>query len=90
VAAYELQVKAARSALELSTARYDQGVTSYLEVLVQQTQAFDAELAASLARREQLAAAIRLYAALGGGWGLEATVPPPAEPAAIPTPEGRP
>jgi len=81
VAAYELQVKAARSALELSTARYDQGVTSYLEVLVQQTQAFDAELAASLARRDQLASVIRLYSALGGGWGLEATVPPPSEPA---------
>src|SRR6185369_4870446 len=28
VAAYDQQVKAARSALELSTARYDQGVTS--------------------------------------------------------------
>jgi len=93
VAAYELQVKAARSALELSTARYDQGVTSYLEVLVQQTQAFDAELAASLARRDQLASIIRLYAALGGGWGLEATVPPP-EPAAtegsLPAPGGAP
>ena len=87
VAAYEQQVTAARSALTLSTARYDQGVTSYLEVLIQQTQAFDAELAASLARRDQLASVVRLYAALGGGWGLEATVPPEdAPPGASTTP----
>ncbi|HYV20938.1 MAG TPA: efflux transporter outer membrane subunit [Verrucomicrobiae bacterium] len=87
VAAYEQQVKAARSALTLSTARYDQGVTSYLEVLIQQTQAFDAELAASVSRRDQLASVIRLYTALGGGWGLEATVPPSeAAPAATAAP----
>lgn len=87
VAAYDQQVKAARSALELSTARYDQGVTSYLEVLIQQTQAFDAEIAASNARRTQLSSVIRLYAALGGGWGLKETAPPPeAAPAPATTP----
>ena len=83
VAALDRQVQAARSALQLSTARYDQGVTSYLEVLIQQTQAFDAELRASDARRTQLTSVIRLYSALGGGWGLEATAPP-ADPATAP------
>ena len=82
VAAFDRQVEAARSALKLSEARYDQGVTSYLEVLIQQTTAFSAELGASDARRQQLTAIIRLYSALGGGWGLEATVPPPADAAA--------
>lgn len=81
VAAFDRQVEAARAALKLSEARYDQGVTSYLEVLIQQTTAFSAEIGASDARRQQLSAIIRLYAALGGGWGLEATVPPGDAPA---------
>jgi multidrug efflux system outer membrane protein len=64
----ERQVVAARAALVLSEARYDQGVTSYLEVLIQQTTAFDAELGASQARRDQLASIVGLYSSLGGGW----------------------
>ena len=87
VAALDRQVQAARSALKLSEARYDQGVTSYLEVLIQQTTAFDAELRASDARRTQLTSVIRLYSALGGGWGLEASAtPPPSAPAPAPAP----
>ena len=73
------QVIAAREALELSEARYDQGVTSYLEVLIQQTTAFDAELGASQAHRDQLASIVGLYSALGGGWmnqPPETTQPP--------------
>ncbi len=67
-AVLDRQVIAARAALAMSQARYDQGVTSYLEVLIQQTTAFEAELGASLARQEALSSVVRLYSALGGGW----------------------
>jgi multidrug efflux system outer membrane protein len=73
------QVLAARDALVLSEARYDQGVTSYLEVLIQQTTAFDAELSASQAHRDQLTSIVGLYSSLGGGWMI-------AEPAATEPP----
>ncbi|HUD70697.1 MAG TPA: efflux transporter outer membrane subunit [Dongiaceae bacterium] len=75
-AVLERQVIAARAALTLSQARYDQGVTSYLEVLIQQTTAFDAELNASLAREDRLVSIVRLYSALGGGWIDPATGAP--------------
>jgi multidrug efflux system outer membrane protein len=71
--ARERQVAAARSATTLSRARYDGGVTSYLEVLEQDRTQFTAELAESSVRREQLVSYVELYKALGGGWN------PPAE-----------
>jgi len=69
-AARQRQVSAARSALELSRARYDGGVTSYLEVLDSERSLFQAELAASVVRRRQYTAFVQLYRALGGGWQL--------------------
>lgn len=66
--AREAQVAAARSGAELSRARYDGGVTSYLEVLESERSLFRTELLASSTRREQLVAIITLYKALGGGW----------------------
>jgi len=62
------QVTAARSAAMLSRARYDGGVTSYLEVLESERSLFRAELAESSVRREQLVGVVTLYKALGGGW----------------------
>ena len=62
------QVIAARSASTLSRARYDGGVTSYLEVLDLERSLFRAEIAASQVRRAQLVAVVDLYKALGGGW----------------------
>ncbi|HKQ97846.1 MAG TPA: efflux transporter outer membrane subunit, partial [Candidatus Polarisedimenticolia bacterium] len=82
----ERQVVAARAALTLSEARYDQGVTSYLEVLIQQTTAFEAELGASLARRDVLTSVVRLYSALGGGWGMDDSPAPAAAPPTAPAP----
>jgi len=52
----------------LSRARYDGGVTSYLEVLESERSLFRAELAESSVRREQLVGVVTLYKALGGGW----------------------
>jgi multidrug efflux system outer membrane protein len=70
--AREGQVKAARSAATLSRARYDGGVTSYLEVLESERSLFRAELAESSVRREQLVGVVSLYKALGGGWTQDA------------------
>jgi len=65
------QVAAARSAAMLSRARYDGGVTSYLEVLDTERSLFNAELTESQTLRLYLNAIIELYKALGGGWEPE-------------------
>ena len=62
------QVEAARKALMLTRAKYDAGYTSYLEVLIAESYAFDAEMLASYTRGQQLTATVSLYRALGGGW----------------------
>ena len=67
-AARTKQVAAAQSAAMLSQARYDGGVTSYLEVLDSDRSLFDAALAESATRRLQLVSIVELYKALGGGW----------------------
>jgi multidrug efflux system outer membrane protein len=59
---------AALQAQTLSRERYNMGVTSYLEFLEQQRQAFDAELLLEGLRASLLSAHVRLYKALGGGW----------------------
>jgi multidrug efflux system outer membrane protein len=63
----EYRLKAALNAQSLSGERYTQGVTSYLEYLESQRQAFDAELALTKARQQFLSAKMKLYKALGGG-----------------------
>lgn len=72
VEARKRHVSAAVNAEMLSTERYNKGVTSYLEVLESQRQAFDAELALAQTKQEFLSAYILLYKALGGGWLNEA------------------
>jgi multidrug efflux system outer membrane protein len=69
--ARETQVTAALSAATLSRARYDGGVTSYLEVLESERSLFRAELLASSTRREQVVSMVSLFKALGGGWATE-------------------
>ena len=63
--------RAALEAQTLSRERYNKGVTSYLEFLEQQRQAFDAELLLEGLRANLLSAYVRLYKALGGGWLTE-------------------
>ncbi|HSN51788.1 MAG TPA: efflux transporter outer membrane subunit [Woeseiaceae bacterium] len=65
------QVTAARSAATLSRARYDGGVSSYLEALDTERSLFSAELAESQTLRLYFNAIIELYKALGGGWNPE-------------------
>ncbi len=67
-AARLMQLTAARSAATLSRARYDGGVTSFLEVLDSERSLFNAEIAVSQVRRAQLVSVVDLYKALGGGW----------------------
>jgi multidrug efflux system outer membrane protein len=69
--ARQRQVTAARNAAVLSRARYDGGVTSYLEVLDIERSLFNAELAESQTLRLYFNAVIELYKALGGGWNPE-------------------
>jgi multidrug efflux system outer membrane protein len=67
----EALVVAARDTARLADIRYRGGVTSYLEVLDSERQAFDAELGLVRANRDELLAVVRLYRALGGGWQEE-------------------
>lgn len=68
IEARQNHVRAATNAQYLSSERYDKGITSYLEYLESQRQAFEAELALTAVRSELLASYIQLYKALGGGW----------------------
>jgi multidrug efflux system outer membrane protein len=62
------QVDAATKAYGLSKARYEYGYTSYLEVLIQENNLFDAELQVSVLYQQLLNAMVALYRSLGGGW----------------------
>ena len=64
----EERTQAHRLAAELANIRYEGGVTSYLEVLYNEQELFDAELALSQAQLNELLTVIQLYRALGGGW----------------------
>lgn len=73
------RVNAALHAQELSEARYSQGVTSYLEYLESQRQAFDAEMALMRTKADLLSSYAQLYKALGGGWLDESEQPTTTE-----------
>src|SRR5213593_4663340 len=72
-AAQGRQVVALRRALELAEMRYQNGISSYLDVLDAQRSLFTAELALSAAERDQLVAAVQLYKAVGASWPIAAT-----------------
>jgi multidrug efflux system outer membrane protein len=66
--AVERQRIAAENAYKLSKARYDEGMTSYLEVLDSERTLFDASLNASSVLQQRLNSYVNLYKVLGGGW----------------------
>jgi multidrug efflux system outer membrane protein len=66
----KIQVESASRALYLSQARYDNGYTSYLEVIIQQDNLFDAQLLESISLAGKLVSIVQLYKALGGGWNM--------------------
>jgi multidrug efflux system outer membrane protein len=64
----ELLFQSAQDAARLSHMRYSGGVTGYLEVLTNETNAFSAELGLVQAQLNELLALVQVYQALGGGW----------------------
>jgi len=64
----QLLTAAAQDAARLSHVRYDAGSTSYLEVLTNETNYYNAELNLSQARYSEMLALVQIYNALGGGW----------------------
>ena len=61
-------VVAARDAARLSDVRYRGGAASYLEVLTNETNAFEAELGLAQAQLNELVGLVGIYRNLGGGW----------------------
>ena len=64
----QLLTQSAQDAARLSDMRYKGGVTSYLEVLTNETNYFSADLGLAQAQFNELQALVQLYRALGGGW----------------------
>ena len=60
--------EAAEDSVRLANMRYKGGVTSYLEVLTNDTNAFSAELSLAQAELNERLALVQLYNSLGGGW----------------------
>ena len=58
----------AQDAARLSEMRYRGGTTSYLEVLTNETNYFNAELGLAQAQLNELLGLVRIYRNLGGGW----------------------
>ena len=59
---------AAQDAAQLSEMRYQGGATSYLEVLTNETNSFNAELGLAQAQLNELLGLVDIYRNLGGGW----------------------
>jgi multidrug efflux system outer membrane protein len=62
------EVASAQRILELSNARFFNGIDSFLEVQVAETQLFNAHVKTVLTGFQTLSNRINLYKALGGGW----------------------
>ena len=61
-------VVAAQDAARLSELRYRGGAANYLEVLTNETNAFNAELGLTQAQLNELLGLVEIYRNLGGGW----------------------
>jgi outer membrane protein, multidrug efflux system len=62
------QVAATEKTLMLSKALYDNGYTSFLQVLDSERELYNSQFEQSVALQNQLIAVVRFYKALGGGW----------------------
>ena len=66
------QVDALRNYAQLARLRYENGYTSYLEVLDAERSLFSAEINYSQTQGTLFKAVVNLYKAMGGGWVVEA------------------
>ncbi|ALK96549.1 RND transporter [Massilia sp. WF1] len=66
------EVRTLRNYLELARLRYDEGYTSYIEVLDAERSLFAAEVAYTQTQSQVYTSLVNLYKAMGGGWVLEA------------------
>lgn len=82
------RVNALKNYLRLSRTRYDEGYTSYLEVLDALRQYYEGQIELVQARSDTFTALIQLYRAMGGGWIVTAEqnvqMPKPKEAAFFP------
>lgn len=78
------QVKTLTRYARLARIRYDNGYTSYIDVLDAERSLFNAEVSYTQTQSSMYASLVNLYKAMGGGWVAEADrmVPKDAEPAA--------
>ena len=68
VKSYRAQVQSLLKAADLARVRYDNGYSSYLEVLDAERQLFGAEMQAATALAKRLNSIVDVCMALGGGW----------------------
>jgi multidrug efflux system outer membrane protein len=76
LAAEHAHVEALQKALVLAKLRYDNGISSQLEVLDAERNLLQAELNRTAAEQAQRAAIADLFKAMGGGWNKEAKTAP--------------
>jgi len=76
-------VEALQDAGKLARSRYDNGLSSYIEILLADQELFNQQILLAETRGAELQAFVQLYRALGGGWqpepqtGANATPPSP-------------
>jgi multidrug efflux system outer membrane protein len=76
---------AAVDSARLANLRFEGGVTSYLEVLSSQTQAYGAQISLAQSQLNERVALVQLYKATGGGWQPEPQMRQPANAQPAPT-----
>jgi multidrug efflux system outer membrane protein len=67
-AALQRTVAALADYARLARLRYDNGYTSYIEVLDAERSLFEAQLSYVHSQNTELAAQVAIYKAMGGGW----------------------
>ena len=72
LASLERRIEALRATAHFARLRYDEGYSSYIEVLDAERSLFDAELSFAAAKASLFLALIDLYKSLGSGWKIEA------------------
>jgi len=65
------QVASAQAAVDLSWARYEEGMTNFLEVLDIERSLFTSQLRTTDAQEFRYTSIVQLYRALGGGWNTK-------------------